>query len=364
MRDGRANQPRGLFTQLAHTTLGEARFHVASDRYSRQILFPPIGSEGQDRLSRASAVIVGCGALGTAQAGLLARAGIGELKIVDRDFVEESNLQRQTLFDEADAAARLPKAVAAERKLKLINSSVKVGGIVADVQPDNAEELLSGYKLILDGTDNFETRFLLNDAAVKLGVPWIYGAVVGSYGVTMTVLPGRTACLACIMEESPGGLQETCDTVGVIGPAANWVTAIQSSEALKLLCGREEDLHGKLLSCDIWYNRYQQIEPVRNPACPACVAREFRYLEGERQAYVSMCGRGSVQIRQRQPRQIDLEALKSRLASCGAVRSNGFLVQCAIDPYELTVFQDGRAMIKGTQDPAVARSIYARYVGS
>lgn len=335
-----------------------------SGRYSRQVLFPPIGPEGQEKLARAKVVIVGCGALGTAQAGLLVRAGVGELRIIDRDFVEDSNLQRQALFDEADAAGRLPKAVAAERKLKQINSSIKVEGIVADAQAENVEAMLSGYELILDGTDNFETRFLLNDAAVKLGIPWIYGAVVASYGVTMTVLPGRTACLSCVMPKPPGGVHETCDTAGVIGPAVAWVAAIQACEALKILCGRESELHGKLVSFDIWQNRLQEVDATRNPRCRACALREFDYLEGESPAFLSMCGRDSVQIHQRRPLRLDLETLKSRLAPFGAVRSNGFLVQCSIDPYELTVFQDGRAIIKGTQDAAIARSIYARYVGS
>lgn len=337
---------------------------AVSGRYSRQVFFPPIGPEGQEKLARAKAVIVGCGALGTAQAGLLVRAGVGELRIIDRDFVEDSNLQRQTLFDESDAAGRLPKAVAAEHKLRQINSSVKVEGVVADAQADNIEALLGGYGLILDGTDNFETRFLLNDVTVKLGIPWIYGAVVASYGVTMTVLPGRTACLSCVMPKQPGGVYETCDTAGVIGPAVAWVAAIQACEALKVLCGRESELHGKLMSYDVWQNRLQEIDAARNPGCRTCAEREFDYLEGESPAFLSMCGRDSVQIHQRRPRQVDLETLKSRLAPFGAVRSNSFLIQCAIDSYELTVFRDGRAIIKGTQDAAVARSIYARYVGS
>lgn len=343
---------------------GMERASAAGGRYSRQVLFPPIGAEGQEKLAQAKAVIVGCGALGTAQAGHLVRAGLGELRIVDRDFVEDSNLQRQALFDEADAAGRLPKAIAAERKLKQINSGIKVEGIVADARAENIETLLGGYGLILDGTDNFEARFLLNDVAVKLGVPWIYGAVVASYGVTMTVLPGRTACLSCLMPTPPGGIHETCDTAGVIGPAVAWVAAIQACEALKILCGREGELHGKLMSYDVWQNRLHEVAADRNSACRTCAQREFDYLEGESPAFLSMCGRDSVQIHQRRPRQLDLETLKSRLTPFGAVRSNGFLVQCALDPYELTVFKDGRAIIKGTQDAAVARSIYARYIGS
>ncbi|MGH9396735.1 MAG: ThiF family adenylyltransferase, partial [Terriglobia bacterium] len=294
----------------------------------------------------------------------LARAGVGHLRIIDRDFVEESNLQRQILFDEADAAGRLPKAVAAERKLKQINSSIKVEGIVADAQANNIEELVSGFDLTLDGADNFDTRFLLNDAAVKLNLPWIYGAVVASYAVTLTVLPGRTACLSCVLPQTPEGIHETCDTVGVIGPAVAWVTSIQVAEALKILCGRTDVLHGKLITYDVWSNRLQQVAPSRDPACRTCGQHEFAYLEGESPTHLSMCGRGSVQIHQRKSRHIDLEALKNRLAQFGPVRANTFLVQCTLDPYELTVFQDGRAIIKGTQDAAVARSLYARYIGS
>ena len=212
-------------------------------------------------------VILGCGALGTAQANALVRAGVGTLRIVDRDFVEESNLQRQMLFDEADAKASLPKAVAAERKLRQINSDVRVEGIVADADSSNIEEFIEGFQVVLDATDNFETRYLLNDAAVKLGIPWIYGAVVASYAATMTILPGRTACLACIFPKSPRGMHETCDTVGVIGPAVSWAAAIQSTEALKILLGRESELHGSLLAYDLWSNRFQQVKAPRDPQC-------------------------------------------------------------------------------------------------
>lgn len=334
------------------------------EKYSRQILFAPLGREGQERLRQSKITILGCGALGAAQANMLARAGVGELRIIDRDYVEASNLQRQILFDESDAAQKLPKAVAAEQKLRNINSDVRVEGVVRDAQAQNIQDLIRDFDLILDGTDNFATRFLLNDAAVKLNIPWIYGAVVASYGVTMTILPGRTACLSCVLPQSPGGLQDTCDTLGVIGPAVSWVTAVQVAEALKILSGRSENLHGKLMTCDIWENRLQQITPVRDPGCRACSKREFVYLEGEAPEHVSMCGRNSVQIRQRESRHLDLAVLKNRLAKMGPVRGNAYLVQCQLDPYELTVFPDGRAIIKGTQDAAVARSIYARYVGS
>lgn len=334
------------------------------EKYSRQILFPPIGAEGQEKLLRSKVVILGCGALGTAQADALVRAGVGGVRIVDRDFVEESNLQRQMLFDEADARESLPKAVAAERKLSRINSDVRVEGIVADADSRNLEGLVEGFQVILDATDNFETRYLLNDVSVKLGIPWVYGAVVASYATTLTILPGRSPCLACVFPKPPQGLHATCDTAGVIGPAVSWAAAVQVTEALKILLGREAELHGSLLAYDVWENRFRQVRPQIDPQCRACGAREFFYLEQGGAAHISLCGRNSVQIHQTEPRALDLAALKSRLEPFGPVRGNEFLLRCILDPYELTVFPDGRAIIKGTQDPAVARGIYARYVGS
>ena len=335
-----------------------------SDKYSRQILFSPIGAAGQAKLLRSKVVILGCGALGTAQANALVRAGVGTLRIVDRDFVEESNLQRQMLFDEADAKESLPKAVAAERKLRQINSEVEVKGIVADADSSNIEEFIEGFDVVVDATDNFEARYLMNDAAVKLGIPWIYGAVVASYAATMTILPGRTACLACIFPKSPSGMQETCDTVGVIGPAVSWAAAIQATEALKILLGSESELHGSLLAYDLWTNRFQQVKAPRDPQCQVCVAREFVHLEQGGPTHISMCGRNSVQIHQSVPRAFDLAALKVRLEQFGTVLANEFLLKCSLEPYELTVFPDGRVIVKGTQDPAVARGLYARYIGS
>src|SRR6266571_1132842 len=327
------------------------------ERYSRQMLFGGIGAEGQRRLLESRFAIVGCGATGSALASLLARSGIGQVRIVDRDYVEPSNLQRQVLFDEADAAENLPKAVAAERKLQCINSDVKVEGMVTDADSRNVEELVGGFDVILDGTDNFETRYLVNDAAVKLGIPWIYGAAVASEATTMTVLPGRTACLACVYPELPKGIHPTCDTVGVISPAVAWAAAIQVAETFKILLGREEDLHGSLLACDVWKNRFQQVKPRRDPQCRVCGARQFIHLEGGGATHVTLCGRNSVQIHQRQSRALDLAALRSRLEQFGPVRANEYLPKCLLDPYALTVFPDGRAIIKGTQDPAVARGI-------
>jgi molybdopterin/thiamine biosynthesis adenylyltransferase len=339
------------------------------ERYSRQILFNEIGEAGQERLLESSAVIVGCGALGTALANLLVRAGVGKLHIVDRDFVEPSNLQRQTLFEESDAQEALPKAVAAERRLRAINSGVLVEGVVADVSPKNAEELLSGFPLILDGTDNFETRFLLNDVAIHLNVPWIYAAVIASYGVTLTVRPGQTACLACALESESGndsqttGTEDTCDTIGVLGAAAGVIASIQAAEAIKLLAGKSESSGGRLISFDVWSGKFQSVRLARNPECRACVRHDFRYLEGEAQPHLTMCGRDSVQIHERR-RQLDLSALGKRIAPTVAeVRENGFLLRFRVPPYEMTVFADGRAIIKGTRDTSVARSLYARYIG-
>jgi len=329
------------------------------------MLFAGVGPQGQQRLLSSSAVIVGCGAIGAAVANLLTRAGVGRLRILDRDFVETSNLQRQILFDENDAKEALPKAVAAERKLRALNSDVAIEGVVADLHSKNIEELLSGFPLILDGTDNFETRFLINDFAVHSGTPWIYAAAVASYGLSFVVRPRRTACLACLLEtEGTLGLEETCDTVGVLGPIVNLIASLEAAEALKLLSGNDKNLHGRLISCDLWTGRFQSVQPERNPACRACARGEYLYLEGEAQPHITMCGRNSVQIHER-GRALDLSALERRLSSTiPGVRQNGFLLRFQVAPYEMTVFPDGRAILTGTQDPAVARSIYAKYIGA
>ncbi|HEV2305090.1 MAG TPA: ThiF family adenylyltransferase [Candidatus Acidoferrales bacterium] len=338
------------------------------EKYSRQILFAGIGEAGQQRLLDSSAVLVGCGALGTVCAGLLVRAGIGRLRIIDRDFVELSNLQRQSLFEESDARDSLPKAVAAERRLRSINSDARIESFVRDLTPENAIELLSGFPLILDGTDNFESRMLINDTAVTLGVPWIYAAVVGSYGVTFTIRPGQTACLACLLESAEGSrrsdFEETCDTAGILNSVASLIASIQAAEAVKLLSGNIAALNNRLVSCDAWKNRFQSIRVARNPSCRACAVRKFTYLEGQAQPHVTLCGRNSVQIHERR-RHLDLIELSRRLErSFSGVRRNDFLLRFAVPPYEMTVFSDGRAVIKGTHDPAVARSLYARFVGA
>jgi molybdopterin-synthase adenylyltransferase len=335
-------------------------------KYSRQILFTGIGEAGQERLIAARAVIVGCGAIGAATASLLVRAGVGHIRIIDRDFVEPSNLQRQTLFTESDALEGLPKAIAAERALGAINSKVQVEGVIADLNPQNADQLLNGFDVILDGTDNSETRFLVNDFAVKFNHPWIYAAAVASYGLTMTILPGSTACLACLLASDPAGhgMDETCDTVGVLGPIVNLVASLQAAEAMKLLSNNIDKLSERLVSCDVWTGRFQSMRVAKDPACRACGQRSFTYLVGEAQPHVTMCGRNSVQIHEKS-RQLDLSLLKKKLEpAVDSVRQNDFLLRFFVAPYEVTVFSDGRAILKGTQDPAVARSLYARYIGA
>ncbi|HEY0080250.1 MAG TPA: ThiF family adenylyltransferase [Pyrinomonadaceae bacterium] len=338
-----------------------------SERYSRQILFDRIGEAGQRRLRAARVVVVGCGALGSAQSEALARAGVGRLRIVDRDFVEESNLQRQTMFTERDARERLPKAVAAARRIAEINSEVETEAEVADVSYANVERLIEGCDLVLDGTDNFTTRYLVNDACVKHRVNWIYGAAVGSYGVTMTVRPHLSPCLRCVFPETPAaGSAPTCDTSGVIMPIIALVSALQVSEALKLLTGQTESLHGSLMQLDVWRNEWRRLalsEP--DPACPTCALRRFETLEAEAGDLLTvLCGRNAVQVSPRRATRVDLDALAARLKASGEVKANPYLVRLSAGEYELTVFQDARAIIRGTDDTATARSLYARYVGS
>jgi molybdopterin-synthase adenylyltransferase len=342
------------------------RESLNNERYSRQILFRGIGEEGQARLGAARVAIVGCGATGSALAGLLARAGVGTLRVIDRDYVEPSNLQRQSLFDENDAAESLPKAVAAAHKIAAFNSEIKIEAKVEDLIPGNIEALLEGMELILDGTDNFETRYLLNDYAVDRSLPWIYSAAVGSYGVTLNVLPGETACLACIFPDSPRGMVETCETSGILNSAVNLVASIAATEALKVLIGgpATKSIRRTLLSFDVWTNEHAEISAAKPRAgCRACGQRDFIHLAGEGRPHITLCGRNSVQIHERQ-RPIDFAELSSRLQPHGSVRHNDFVLKFWREPYEMTLFPDGRAIIKGTTDTAVARSLYARYVGS
>jgi adenylyltransferase/sulfurtransferase len=336
------------------------------ERYSRQILFPGIGVEGQKRLAAGRVAIVGCGATGSALASLLARAGVGMLRIIDRDYVEPSNLQRQSLFDEADAAESLPKAVAAAQKIARFNSEILVEAKVEDVTPQNIEVLLQDIEVILDGTDNFETRYLLNDYAVKLSRPWIYSAAVGSYAVTLNVLPGTTACLACIFPDSPRGMVETCETSGILNTAVNLVASVAASECMKMLLGDAAlgKLRHTLWSHDVWTNDHSEIAAGKPRAgCRACCERNFVHLAGEGRPHITMCGRNSVQIHER-ARPIDFLEMQRRLEVHGLVRHNEFVLKFWHEPYEIILFPEGRAIIKGTTDTGVARSLYARFVGS
>jgi molybdopterin/thiamine biosynthesis adenylyltransferase len=336
------------------------------ERYSRQILFRGVGVEGQQRLAAGRVAIVGCGATGSALALLLARAGAGTLRIIDRDYVEASNLQRQSLFEEKDAAESLPKAIAAMRRISAFNSEITVEARVEDLVPGNINVLLDGMDVILDGTDNFETRYLVNDYAVKNSLPWIYAAVVGSYGVTLNVLPGRTACLACIFPETPQGMVETCETSGILNTAVNLVASIAATEAMKLLVGgaAAEQLRNTLWSFDVWKSSQAEIAAEHPRAgCRACGERDFVHLAGEGRPHITMCGRNSVQIHER-ARPIDFAEMQRRLEAHGVVRHNEFVLKFWREPYEMTLFPDGRAIIKGTTETGVARSLYARYVGS
>ena len=335
-------------------------------RYSRQVLFPGIGNDGQRKIAAARVAIVGCGATGSALAGLLARAGVGTLRVIDRDYVEPSNLQRQSLFDEADAAESLPKAIAAARKIAAFNSQIVVEPHVDDLVPSNARALLEKMHLLLDGTDNFETRYLINDYAIERSIPWIYSAAVGSYGVTLNVVPGQTACLSCIFPDSPRGMVETCETSGILNSAVNLVASIAATEALKFLVAgaNSPTLRRTLLSFDVWTNDRAEISASKpRSGCRACGERDFVHLTGEGRPHITLCGRNSVQIHERQ-RPIDFAEMNRRLQPHGVVRHNDFVLKFWHEPYEMTLFPDGRAIIKGTTDTAVARSLYARYVGS
>ncbi len=334
------------------------------ERYSRQVLFSGIGREGQQKLAAASLAVVGCGATGSALTSLLARAGVGSIRIIDRDYVEPSNLQRQSLFDESDAAQSLPKSIAAARKIAAFNSQIVIEPVVADLVPGNIEALLNGMQLVLDGSDNFETRYLINDFAVKTCCPWIYTAAVGSYGITLNVMPGKTACLACLFPDQPRGAFETCETAGILNSAVNLAASIAATEAIKLLVGARTQLRKTLLSFDLWSNQRAEVAAGNpRPGCRACSQRDFIHLAGEGRPHITLCGRNSVQIHERH-RPIDFTEVSARLRPHGPVRHNDFVLKFWPEPYELTLFPDGRAIIKGTTDTAVARSLYARYIGN
>ncbi len=336
------------------------------NRYSRQILFGQIGKIGQEKLISSRILLVGCGALGASHAEMLARAGVGKIRVVDRDFVEFSNLQRQTLFSEADAKERLPKAVACKNRLELINSEVQVEAIVADVNYSNIEKLIENCDLIIDGTDNFQVRYLVNDACVKHKKTWIYGAAVSSYGVSMTIIPSETPCLRCVFEEIPSaGSSPTCDTAGVIMPIISTISAVQVSEALKILTGNSAKLHCSLMQFDVWENDFRKIK-LGKPSedCVCCGMRKFEFLDAENiEFFTTLCGRDSVQISAPKPTTLDLIKLAATLKNLAEVKQNEYLVRFAIENYELTIFKDARAIIKGTDDFTTARSLYAKYVG-
>jgi adenylyltransferase/sulfurtransferase len=339
------------------------------DRYSRQMRFAPLGESGQRGLMAARVVICGCGALGTVLANHLVRAGVGFTRIIDRDFIETHNLQRQTLFDESDIAADLPKAEAAARKLRAINSTVVIEPIVTDIDHTNILDLVSDVDLILDGTDNFEARYLINDAAVSLGKPWIFGGVIGAEGQTMTILPGETPCLRCVIADSPPpGASPTCETAGVLGPAVAVIASFQAVEALKLLAGRREALNPDLILIDLWDWTFRslRVADLREQAdCPCCRHRRFDWLDGRSGSHTTtLCGRDAVQVVARRPSPLDLDDLAARLAPLGTVSHNRFLLRFAAEGHELAVFPDGRAIIRGTNEIARARTLYSRYIGS
>ena len=332
-------------------------------KYSRQILFGEIGEKGQQSLLESRAVIVGCGALGSFHAAALARAGVGHLVIIDRDYVEPSNLQRQWLFDESDAEQAFPKAAAAARRLAAINSSVQVEPRIADLTAANAERLLLPADVILDGCDNFETRYLINDVAVKHGIPWIYGAAVGSYGITMPIVPQRSACLACIFPQPPGGVQPTCDTAGILNSITAAIAALQVADALKIMAGKPDAVEARMLTMDVWKSTVRTISSERpDPDCPVCGRQQFEYLNGVGRRAATLCGRNAVQINERD-RPLDLAELQTSLAPLGTVRANEYALRFVCPPHEMTIFADGRAIVKGTDDIGVARGLYARYVG-
>jgi adenylyltransferase/sulfurtransferase len=345
-------------------------------RYHRQIIFPGLGQAGQERLLASKAVIVGCGATGTAISNLLVRAGVGHVRIIDRDYIELNNLQRQILFDEDDIAANLPKAEAATRKLRRVNSDVTVEGVVADLNPGNVLDLIGDADVVLDGTDNFTTRFLLNDACLALGKPWVYTGVIASYGMTATLIPDgaaetlagtrmATGCLRCFVPELPApGTTPTCDTAGVIGPGVALLTAIAGAEAMKVLSGQGK-LNRGIIHMDVWSHDYEQFTLARNPECPACGRRDYEYLNAEvGTTSAALCGRNAVQVVVTGGPRLDLATISQQLALVSSqVTRNDYLLRAQIDGYEFTVFPDSRAIIKGTEDEELAKGLYARYLG-
>lgn len=349
----------------------QAAWEDRDARYARQLQFAGIGREGQTRLRQAKVVIVGAGALGTALSNHLVRAGVGFVRLIDRDVVELGNLHRQMLFDETDAARLLPKAIAAARKLRTINSQVTVEPVFKDLNAANAEALLGDADLILDGTDNFHTRFLINDVSVKHGIPWIYGGVVGARGATMTVLPGETPCFRCLYPHAPAhGTMETCDTTGVIGPAVHVTASLQAGEALKLLAGAREKLNAAMMIFDLWENRMDRLElaSAKRDDCPACGAGYFSFLDAAAEPLIirHMCGKAAISLFPAEELALNLEQWADRLAGAGVrVQVTKYLARAYLESgLVLTLFPDGRAIVQGTEDPARAKSVYVRYLGA
>src|SRR3984957_3112119 len=344
--------------------LRERAVERIEERYSRQVLYPGIGEQGQRRLAQGHVAVVGCGATGAAAAALLARAGVGILTLIDRDFVEESNLQRQVLFGEDDAREGLPKAEAARRKIALFNSRTGGRAHVADLVPSNIHALLGEAAILLDATDNFETRYLLNDYAIEQGRAWIYAAAIGAYAATMNILPGETACLACLFPRPPAGMVETCDTAGILNTAVNFAASVEGTEALKFLVGAQDKMRRTLLGRDLWTNDQAEINAaIPRAHCPVCQERDFAYLRGEERPQITLCGRNSVQIHEHH-RPVDFAEMQRRLGPHGKVDFNRLLLRFERGDYTVTVFADGRALVQGTTDITVARSLYARFIGS
>jgi len=339
--------------------------HRNLERYARQIVFPEMGEAGQRALQSASVTLIGCGALGSVIANLIVRAGVGRLVIADRDFVELNNLQRQNLYDETHVARNLPKAIAATERLRIINSEVEVVPHVVDINPSNIESLVIGADLVLDGNDNFEVRYLINDICVKLSIPWVYAAVIGSSGMTATIVPGETACLRCLFPHMPApGTVPTCETAGILGPVVQVIASIAVTEGIKLLTGKGR-LNRGLIAVDVWDHTYEQFESAGlRPQCPSCGLGQFEYLNAESGSRTaSLCGRNAVQISVPDAGPLDLAGTARRLEAAGEVSVNEYLLLLKVEGFEITLFPDARAIIKGTGDEALARTLYAKYVG-
>lgn len=339
----------------------------AEDRYSRQVRFQPIGARGQERIAAARVALIGAGALGSVAADLLVRSGVGFLRVVDRDFVELSNLQRQSLYDEDDVRRNIPKAVAAESRLRKINSTVRIEAVVDDVNPGNVEDIIGDVDLVLDALDNFETRFVVNDACAKHSKPWIYSAAVGSYGLVMPVIPGQSPCLRCMLGSlPPPGSSPTCDSVGVIAPITHLIASVQAAEAIKWICGAIRPSDIRVFTCDVWAQNFRRIDvgPDAMRSCPVCAEGRFDYLDGEPLRTVTLCGRNAVQLIPAVKGDLDFPTLAASLGGAGETQFNEFILRFSAPPYEVTLFKDGRAIIKGTEEPALARSVYSKLVGN